>query len=331
MKLAVLILTHNRSGLLKECLESIERQVEHPFELSLYLMVNGPDPETESFLKSKDLDYQISREPLPVGEARNLLIERIDESYICFLDDDITLPEDYFNKAAGFINKFPKVDIFGGPDQNPTISSDFQKCLSLVMESYLATGPTNKRHLRDELASEEGDEINLILCNFWAKRKVFELQKFPRTFKRNEENLLLAILKDKGVVMRRIPNLYVFHNRKVSIAKLARVLFLAGIYRMVSLITYPRSLRPIFFVHQLLLALLLYALWMNLGLAWILIAGYLILIGIPSARIAWTTGRARNLPLAMVLFMVFNFVYPVGQFAGYFVAIGHLAKGRGLE
>ncbi|MEX0799024.1 MAG: glycosyltransferase [Bacteriovoracaceae bacterium] len=331
MELAVLILTHGRGELLKKCLDSLKDQREHPFRIKLYVMVNGQDQETESYLDSVGQSYQALQDPKPVGEARNLLIEEIGESHICFLDDDIVLPPDYFKKASDFMAKMPEVDIFGGPDQNPPESTNFQLCLGMVMESYFATGPTNKRHKQNGSGVEEGDELNLILCNFWAKREVFDIQKFPKDFKRNEENFLLSILKDRGVKMRRVPDMYVYHNRKVSPYKLVRVLFLAGIYRMVSIFYYPRSARPVFFLHQLFLLILIITGFYYFDYFLLITGAYLFLIASASLIIAIKTKKLANTFLSMLLFILFNFAYPAGQFVGYFKAIASLARGQKFE
>lgn len=328
MDLAILLLTYKRVDLLKKCLESIQNQEEHSFNLKYHILVNGSDSATEAYLESEGIAFSRQLEPLPVGEARNRLIEKISEPLICFLDDDIVLPKSYFKKAANILREQPDIDIFGGPDQNTEDSSPFQECLSLVMESFLANGPTASRHKKGSHAYEEGDELNLILCNFWAKKSVFAIQKFPSTFLRNEENLLLSVLKDRGVKMLRVPDLFVHHNRKVSLAKLARVLFLAGIYRVVSMLVYPRSAKPIFFLHQGLIVLLIWSAFCWHEALDLMICGYLTIIGMASLRIAFLTRNPLNLPRAMVLFIVFNFTYPLGQFAGYLKGIEYRIKGK---
>ena len=55
---------------------------------------------------------------------------------------------------------------------------------------------------------------------------------------------------------------------------------------------------------------------------------YLVLITAESARLADRKNKLRALPLAMILFMVFNLVYPIGQFVGYFKALGYFMRGK---
>lgn len=328
MEVAVLILTHGRVELLIECLKSIENQRENPFKIEYYILLNGKDEKTASWLNEQKLNYRSLNNPLPVGEARNLLIKDVKQDYICFLDDDITLPLDYFSKAHSFIQNNPGVDIFGGPDQSGAKSSGFQNCLGHVMESFLATGPTNKRHkVEKDGAVEEADETTLILCNFWAKRNIFKTRGFPKHFRRNEENYLLSILKDEGHIMMRVPHLYLYHNRKTSLFKIMRVLFLAGIYRSVSIVAYPKSFRPWFIAHHVFLcALFGTAFWSPLYF-YALLGIYLLAISVNSLSIFLKTKRVLDIPTAMLLFVIFNFSYPVGQTLGY--AVGGVARLRG--
>ena len=93
MEVAVLILTHGRVELLKECLKSIQSQKNQPFKIRHYLLINGKDEETASWLEEQNINYMLLNNGIPVGEARNLLIGQITEEYICFLDDEHMLDE----------------------------------------------------------------------------------------------------------------------------------------------------------------------------------------------------------------------------------------------
>lgn len=331
LKIAVLILTYNRVHLLKKCIDSIINQNKHPYDLHFYISVNGPDIAARDYLESVksqiSLTYIYSDYEIPVGEARNKLINMIDEKWICFLDDDIYLPSNYFQKADEVQKKFPEIDIFGGPDQNTDEANDFQNALSLVMENYLATGPTNKRHKSVGEEIVDGNEVNLILCNFWAKKSVFNLKMFPVKFRRNEENYLMAILHDKGIKMKYVPFMKVHHNRKVDYYKIIRVLYLAGIYRSISLIYYPKSARLIFFLHILFLTSIGLSFIINksLGITYLLL--YVIIIAIQSFLISIKLKKAKSFFFGMSLFIIFNFVYPVGQIHGYLKGLNFKLNG----
>lgn len=331
MKVAVLLLTFDRIKLLRKCVESIKAQENYNFEIKLFILVNGPDLEAKEYVESlmSELDVELIYKDigLPVGEARNELIYKIQEEWICFLDDDIYLDKDYFQNAQNFLNEYKEIEIFGGPDSNTDTANNFQETLSLVMENFFATGPTNKRHKSFGNSILDGDEVNLILCNFWAKRSVFNLKMFPVKFRRNEENYLLAILKDMGIRMKYVPFLKVHHNRKVNYYKIIRVLYLAGVYRSVSIIFYPKSSQLIFFLHLIFLAIIIGSFTIDIRFGLGIISSYLSLIIIQSAIIANKTKKPFSFARAIILFFIFNFTYPLGQIYGYFKGIALKLKG----
>lgn len=333
MEIAVLILTYNRVHLLKKCIDSIVIQKNHNFKLKYYISVNGPDTEAKKYLESiKDeinLNYIYSDTEIPVGEARNKLIDMISEKWICFLDDDIYLAENYFKHAEDFMHEFGDVQIFGGPDQNTDSANNFQSSLSMVMENYFATGPTNHRHKSIGERVIDGNEVNLILCNFWAQKSVFDIKMFPVKFRRNEENYLMAILQENGIKMKYVPFMKVHHNRKVDYYKIIRVLYLAGIYRSVSIIYYPKSIRFIFFIHLLFLLSILAFSSINLKLGLIYIGIYQLIITFQSFKIFLELKKLNSFLYAITLFWIFNFIYPIGQIHGYIKGI--IFKLRGVE
>lgn len=331
LEIAVLILTYNRVHLLKKCIDSIRTQNNHDFKIKYYISVNGPDKDAKEYLESIknqiDLTYIYSDTEIPVGEARNKLINMIDEKWICFLDDDIYLAPDYFKHAQQFINDYLEIQIFGGPDQNTDSANDFQTTLSMVMENFFATGPTNKRHRSVGNSIIEGNEVNLILCNFWAQKSVFNIKMFPVKFRRNEENYLMAILKDNGIRMKYIPFMKVHHNRKVDYYKIIRVLYLAGIYRSVTIMYYPKSVRFIFFIHLLFLTSIVALLCINYkwGLAYL--ALYQLIIVYQSLKILLKLKKIKCFVIGITLFWIFNFIYPIGQIHGYLKGLFYRARG----
>jgi GT2 family glycosyltransferase len=332
LDVAVLILTYDRVTLLQKCVESILNQKQHDLNLKLYILINGEDQDALDYTKTlkEKINIQViyKEKSLPVGEARNKLIEEIKEEWICFLDDDIYLSPTYFSDAYKFMQEYKEIEIFGGPDTNTDTANDFQETLSFVMENFFATGPTNKRHKSFGNSIIDGNEVNLILCNFWAKRSVFDIKLFPEKFRRNEENYLLAILKDKGIRMKYVPYLIVHHNRKVDYKKIIRVLYLAGIYRVVSMVFYPKSIHIIFFLHLAFLALLVSLFIYNLMVGTAFFSAYFFIIFIQSLMVAFKQKKILGLPRAIFLFLIFNFVYPVGQLHGVFKSLRYKIMGQ---
>jgi succinoglycan biosynthesis protein ExoA len=322
VKVTVVLLTHHRLELVKLCISSILNQTKHNFEIEIYGLLNGKDEETRIYIEnlSKNVEnfkYIILEESIPVGEARNKIIEESNSEYLCFLDDDVEIPNNYFEKAQVVIDENKDIDVFGGPDQPKTGGNDFQKILSLVMQSFFAMGPTRLRHTNIH-KNEKGSEINLILCNLWMKKELFNNGfAFPKNYIRNEENILLAQLDKANKKLLYIAEMIVFHERKQSIQKLIRVTYLSGKFRTIGFFDEFKSFSMWFLVPQIFIILLISLMVFYTKCFYIACLLYLGFILILSIRISYKARLLHRLHLAMTCFIIYNFIYPIGQFTGY--------------
>jgi len=321
MNITIIILTHHRIELLKLCLQSIENQLEHPFNIEIKALVNGEDEDSRAFLKNwktskNKFEYKLLDKALPVGEARNILINSATGKYLCFIDDDVEIPQNYFQTAAKYIDKYPDADVFGGPDQSKCIKSDFQLILSAVMKSYFAMGPTRARHFKEKKITK-GTEINLILCNLWMKKELFEKGfAFPKDYIRNEENILLAEIEKANHKMLYLPDLFVYHERKHDFKKLIRVTYLSGMYRMIGFFDQKNTFHFIFLIPILFIALLISGLVYSGELFLVMIGAYFLVIGILSFKICIQLKKISRFYYAVLFYMIYNFIYPIGLIRG---------------
>jgi len=104
-KISVVILTHERLGELKECLDGIFSQSYKNYEI--VIIDDSVNNETEMYIKSLNnpsinYEHRISNEG--IGEKRRLAYLKTTGDYITFIDDD-----DYFTRASFFSEL---VDVF---------------------------------------------------------------------------------------------------------------------------------------------------------------------------------------------------------------------------
>lgn len=323
IKVSIIILTHHRLDLIKKCLESIWLQNPHSFDLEIISMINGLDVDTLRYfdqVKFEHPNFIYFQNPvgLRVGEARNQIINKAKGDYLCFIDDDIELPKNYFQTASMLMETYENLDVFGGPDQTKKTASDFQLILGEVMKSFLAMGPTAKRHNVKGKDTTEGSEINLILCNLWMKRSLFkENFHFPKDYIRGEENILLGQLKKSGKSLIYSPKLLVYHERKNSIKKLVRATYYSGQFRSYGFFDESSTFRWYFLIPQLAFLALLVTFAFCKQMTFILIGIYLILITLKSLQITTKIKKMGQIHLCIYFFIVYNFVYTLGLFTGY--------------
>ncbi len=322
MKVTVVILTHHRYELIKLCLESVKQQKNTSFEYEIFGLLNGQDPKTHQFLEqyaveNNNFKFLAIDESLPVGEARNKIINNSSGEYICFIDDDVEIPQNYFETAERIISTNPNIDVFGGPDRKKNESSEFQIILDAIMQSFFAMGPTSKRHTKIK-KEEKGTEVNLILCNLWMRRELFEKgYEFPHGYIRNEENILLGKLEQDKKVMLYTPDLFVFHSRKESLIKLIRVTFLSGQYRTFGFFDSSKTFSLWFLVPQAFLIVLIASLFLSSEVFLLLFSTYFIFIYTLTLIKCIQVKTLKCFSWGILIYLVYNFVYPIGQFSGY--------------
>lgn len=245
MKYSIVIVTYNRQKELVQCLESIRKSpTSHSFEV--VVVFNGDRTNIERFSRIyKDYSFHFIHKTTPAA-ARNFGVTKVRGEYLFFLDDDCTLPPDYFSHL-NFDNGW---DVLGGPDQTPKSASVFQKLTGEVLSSPLCMGPTYKRHTKTDRYSSDSSERELILCNLWMKTSLFHAEgfKFNADLFRNEENFLLKELKEKGKILHYSPKIYVYHLRKENLEKLGAAVIKSGECRVLNFVTLPNRKELIYFL-----------------------------------------------------------------------------------
>jgi len=118
MKFSLIICTYSRAKSLKRLLESVQNQILCPDEI---LIIDGSgDSETEIMLSEnyyKRLTYfQVDAENRGLTKQRNFGISKLsdDSDILCFLDDDIVLKPDYFDKLISTFIQYPDAKGVGG-------------------------------------------------------------------------------------------------------------------------------------------------------------------------------------------------------------------------
>lgn len=294
-------------------------------------LINGLDKAARKYCQNLKLNIDFKYLALdiekPVGEARNDLIEMATGEYICFLDDDTEVGEDYFKKAEKIISFEGDAEVFGGPDQTKKHSSDFQLILGEVMQTYLAMGPTLKRHKSSNEKIDSADELSLILCNLWIKKSaLIEGASFPKGYKRNEENILLAKLKRMNKKILYFSDLIVYHERKNTFKKLMKATYYSGSCRAFGFFDEVDTFRWYFLIPQIGLLTFFTTLLLSPKLFTIIFSIYFLVVLAFSLIVSIKALRIKKFYLAIAFYFIYNFTYPIGMIDGYARALGRTKK-----
>jgi glycosyltransferase involved in cell wall biosynthesis len=118
MRISIIICTYGRTAALRALLESLEAQSYGNFET---LIIDGneePSPAhstVHTFLQSSGNTLQVDLVASGKGltRQRNVGLDRAKGELICFLDDDVTLPEDFLLRVANIFEQ-PEMQDVGG-------------------------------------------------------------------------------------------------------------------------------------------------------------------------------------------------------------------------
>ncbi|MBN2585753.1 MAG: glycosyltransferase family 2 protein [Candidatus Fermentibacteraceae bacterium] len=119
MDISVVVITWNKLGLLRECIESV-RDNARSCSSELIVIDNGSTDGTGEYLGSlKDARILLNARNLGVSRARNQGIGMAGGRYILHLDDDTVMHRGCLDRIVGFMDSNPEVWLSGGKLLNP--------------------------------------------------------------------------------------------------------------------------------------------------------------------------------------------------------------------
>lgn len=216
---AVVVITHNRLSLLKFFVESLLNSLARSDQsFSVYFAINGPDEESESYLKTfTQFNLKKINNKVSPAQARNLLVSDIQAEWLIFLDDDIKVPSDFFLNFHKLQQESNHISLFGGPNLTPSESTDIELKNGWWLQQSLITGPISKRYKINNLKNHNCSGLYFSLCNMCIKTEDFKKLMFKPYLKTAEENELIYKLAKNNIKMQFSDLLYVWHYRRNSL------------------------------------------------------------------------------------------------------------------
>lgn len=204
----IVLVNYNTQGQINICIESINL---HNSETIIYIVDNNsPNRDIESIcLKYPEVKFQQLSSNLGFAKANNIGAKLTDSEYICFLNPDTIVTEDFITPIINFINKDPQAGVCAPmlvyEDGSYQSSSGFKMGMwyDFVEASYLI-GLVRKLNRMKYLKSEES---LLPVKVAWVsgacmivKRKVFEqVGGFSEDYFLNYEDIdLCRKIEDAG-------------------------------------------------------------------------------------------------------------------------------------
>ena len=316
----ILIASFQRPLVLKSCLDSISSNSLQNLTKTIILVLEN-DIESINLINSPK--YQslniasalASDIPHP-GLSRNMLIKQATSPYLFFMDDDASLPVDYFDTAREII-KNEKPMIFGGPDQYKEKSEIRQILIGELLKNKFVMGPTFKRHFKSNNI-QDANETNLTLCNLWIQKSIFSKYNiyFDEEVKRCEENLLIESFLQKGVNASYYGDLFVYHLRRTSLFETFKIQLSSGFARGICFHKDARTFKPFFLIPFLTGVLLLIGPIFFKNLMFFLILAHTLYNTYISYKSTFYVKRINLLPYSLMFIILVHIGFSVGLVFG---------------
>jgi cellulose synthase/poly-beta-1,6-N-acetylglucosamine synthase-like glycosyltransferase len=174
--------------------------------------------------ESKLRVQHLHRPRLAISPSRNLGAQHAKGDYLIFLDSDVILPAGYL-EAVHKTLQTQKIDAFGGPDAAHASFTNVQKAISFAMTSYLTTGGIRG-------GKKQIHQYNPRGFNMGIRKEVFEkMNGFSALTCGEDIELSIRMVEDR-LVVKLIPDAFVYHKRRTTFKSFFRQVFRFGAARI---------------------------------------------------------------------------------------------------
>jgi len=230
-------------------------------KVSLVIPV-APYREAEIIESVKRLDYPKDQIQVIVvrgknpSNNRNRGAERALGEIIGFLDDDGIIGEDFLRNVVGFFEKYPEVDVVGGPQLTPKDDEGFAKISGYALCSKFGAAGVTSRYKRGKL-NLNADEKLLTSANLFVKKEVMGGVKFDSSLWPGEDPKFIEDCKKVGFKVAYSPDFVIYHRRRPDVKDFIKQIFNYGRVRpakesFFKILKKPQFLVPSLFVVYLI-------------------------------------------------------------------------------
>lgn len=236
-RFSIIIPVYNRPDEVAELLESLTHQTDKGFEV--LIIEDGSSVPCEEVCKQyeKQLDLHYYFKPNSGrSETRNYGIARATGDWFIIYDSDVIVPPQYIATVRAELKKNP-VDCYGGPDAADASFTDVQKAINYSMTSIMTTGGIRG-------ATKNKAKFSPRSFNMGISRRCFEKVGGYKNMIGEDIDLSIRI-QQAGFKTTLIPEAYVYHKRRVDLAKFFRQVNTFGKGRVLLGEMHPGSLKPV--------------------------------------------------------------------------------------
>lgn len=300
LNFSFIIPVYNRPQEILELLESMSKMT-YSKSYEIVIVEDGSKETCEAVIEQFADNLQISyyyKENSGPGPSRNYGMQRAKGDYFIILDSDCLMPPHYLEEVEKFLSS-TYYDCFGGADAALDSFTPIQKAINYTMTSLWTTGGI--RGNKKQVGNFEPRSFNMGIS-----KKAFELtQGFDRIHP-GEDPDLSARIRKAGMQTVFLPNIAVYHKRRISWKNFYKQVNKFGKVRPILNVRHPETSKLTFFFPSLFCLFTLFSLMMLFFNPWFILplAAYVSLIFIDAS----IKNRSVSIGILAVIAMFIQFV-----------------------
>jgi len=209
IKVSICICTFNGHHYLYDCLRSLVNQNVNAEKYEIVVLDNSSNLNNDDYEKCKELSKKylnikyIVRKTNGLSDARNQCLKIASCDYLHFIDDDVTVENNFVESICNTISKNPNIQIFGGKVKPNWKNCDRPNWLSDTGLSYLSMLDFGNK----EIKFGEIEGMYLVGANIMFSRKILNTYNgFNCNLGRNGNNASLLGAEENDLVFRAVKN-----------------------------------------------------------------------------------------------------------------------------
>lgn len=263
IQFSFIIPVYNRPHQIKELLESF-KALKYSSAYEIVIVEDGSTICSSEIVASYqdvlDISYYQKPNSGP-GDSRNFGMSLAKGNYYIILDSDVLLPPDYLEHVSAFLNH-SYVDCFGGADAAHHSFTNLQKAINYTMTSFLTTGGI--RGSKKAVQHFEPRSFNMGIS-----KKAFEATfGFAKIHPGEDPDLSHRITK-AGFETAFVPNIAVFHKRRVSWSSFMLQVKKFGLVRPILNKWHPQGAKITFWLPTLFICLSVVSMLLGIFYCWL--------------------------------------------------------------
>ena len=250
-EVSIVIPTKNEGDVLANCLNSIQN-LDYPEDKIEIIVVDGHSRDNTLEIAKKYGCKVVYEDIGTISYARDLGVKCAKGEYIAFTDADCVVQNDWLKNLIKPFNG-EKVVSVGGPNITPEDDTEFAKCVGAVL-SFLS-----KPGARYGLDVEEVIEIfHNPTCNvMYRKRVLEEVEGFNHSLVTCDDEELDYRIRDKGYKILYTPDAKVYHYRRPTWRRFAKMAYNYGVGRMQAIKLHRKMGRWFHYAPSMLILMIL--------------------------------------------------------------------------